>query len=66
MWHYVERRNIMFDHDRLTIEAAKERMQRHIQEAEDYHLYRQLGHRDGTVTWFVVLIVLIALAVLFW
>ena len=56
----------MFDHNRLSMEEAKERMQRRIREAEDYKLYRQLGQRDATRTWFFLVIILIALAVVLW
>lgn len=54
----------MFDHNRLSMEEANERVRRFLKEREDDLLYRQLGQRDGTTTWFVVLIILIVAAFL--
>ena len=50
----------------LSLEEAEERMRKHVKDAEDYKLYKQLGYGDGFRTWFVVLIILIMAAFLIW
>jgi hypothetical protein len=49
----------MFNNGFLSMEEAEERMRKHIKDAEDYKLYKQLGHTQGFGTWVVVLIILI-------
>jgi CHASE3 domain sensor protein len=56
----------MFDHNRLSIEEAKERMHRFIQEEEDDRLYRQLRQSNGTFTWFTIVVILIMVIVMIW
>jgi hypothetical protein len=54
----------MFNNGFLSMEEAEERMRKHIKDAEDYKLYKQLGHTQGFGTWVVVLIVLIVAAII--
>ena len=54
----------MFNNGFLSIDEAEERVRKHIKDAEDYKLYKQLGHTQGFGTWIVILIVLILAAII--
>ena len=43
--------------DRLTNEAAKERIHERMREAESYSLHKRLGYGEGNAKWVLVLIV---------
>ena len=48
----------------VSIEDAKERMQEHMKEAENYKLHKQLGFTDnGIGRWVLVLIVVVTIVV---
>ena len=50
--------------DRLSSEAAKERINERMQEAETYSLQKRLGYGDyGMMKWIIVLIVVAVVAV---
>ena len=43
--------------DRLSNEAAKERINDRMREAESYSLHNQLGYREGNAKWVLILII---------
>ena len=47
--------------DRLSNEAARERIRERMHEAESYSLHKRLGYGEGNAKWALVLIIVIAI-----